>query len=325
MTKRSRRRSRTRKRKTKKRRGGRLKVLHTETASGVLDSFFPKKVSKPLKKQRSTRKKSYIKKVAKRIRITGETWESALTRAKNLQIDAPPFDPEKWNSDQWLRNPHNCYTYALDKIDPKLTAECKRIKCEMKNHLKPQPGYYAGEQRVDDKSKYSCKLVMDRVFKDNPQFIKKDNMVCPKGYYSAALAVHPGLTYHFYKQDPDGFWSHKDGATDAKRYDADGNFILDPKKANRHYKGKKIDGQVVNYKDFCGYFCVPKDQNLKNWQSGPNKPDRPQGIVRTGVQMKGGGKEYKSPDEPVQNWFADFPLEEFSKIKKKTRKRRLKN
>ncbi len=77
MTKRSRRRSRTRKRKTKKRRGGRLKVLHTETASGVLDSFFPKKVSKPLKKQRSTRKKSYIKKVAKRIRITGEIWESA--------------------------------------------------------------------------------------------------------------------------------------------------------------------------------------------------------------------------------------------------------
>ena len=85
---------------------------------------------------------------------------------------------------------------------------------------------------------------MDRVFKDNPHLIKKDNMVCPKNYSSAALAVHPGLTYHFYKQDPDGYWSHKDGATDAKRYDADGKLILDPKKANRHYKGKKIDGQI---------------------------------------------------------------------------------
>ena len=48
--------------------------------------------------------------------------------------------------------------------------------------------------------------------------------------------------------------------------------------------------KIVNYKDFCGYFCVPKDQNLKNWQSGPNKPDRPQGIVRTGGSMAGGSK-----------------------------------
>jgi hypothetical protein len=304
MTKRSRRRSRkrSRKRKTKRRRGGRAVVA------------------------RHTGRATSLKKVAKRIRVPGETWESVWNRAKNLQIDASPFDPHKWNSNKWRRNAHNCYTYALDLVDPKLTSECERIKCEMKNHLKPQPGYYAGCPRVNDKSKYSCKLVMDRVFKDNPHLIKKDNMVCPKNYYSAALAVHPGLTYHFYKQDPDGYWSHKDGATDAKRYDADGKLILDPKKANRHYKGKRIDGQIVNYKDFCGYFCVPKDKNLKNWQSGPSTDKRPQGIVRTnvsavaGVQMKGG-----SLDEPVNSWFANFPLEDFSKIKNKTRKRRSKN
>ena len=300
MTKRSRRRrSRKRKRKTKKRRGGREVVAVPRRRSATMMHVpAPKEVSKP-----------FVKKVAKRIRIPGETWESALNRAKNLQIDAPPFEPKKWNSNKWLRNPHNCYTYALNKIDPKLTAECERIKCEMKNHLKPQPGYYAGEQRVDDKSKYSCNLVMDRVFKDNPKFIKKDNMVCPKNYYSAALAVHPGLTYHFYKQDPDGFWSHKDGATDAKRYDADGNLILDPQKANRHYKGKKIDGQEVNYKDFCGYFCVPKDQNLKNWQSGPNKPDKPHGIVRTG--LIGGAKrtkKYEPINEPLQSWCVNHSI-----------------
>ena len=316
MTKRSRRRrSRKRKRKTKKRRGGREVVAVPRRAGAALMRVAsPKKVSE-----------EFVKKVAKRIRIQGETEKSALERAKNLQIDAPPFEPKKWNSNKWLRNPHNCYTYALNKIDPRLTAECERIKCEMKNHLKPQPGYYAGEQRVDDKSKYSCDLVMDRVFKDNPKFIKKDNMKCPKGYYSAALAVHPGLTYHFYKQDPDGFWSHKDGATDAKRYDADENFILDPKKANRHYKGKKIDGQVVNYKDFCGYFCVPKDQNLKNWQSGPNKPDRPQGIVRTGAAA-GGAKKMRGgfyeSDEQIQSLDA-IPWD--IKNKKKTRKRQSKN
>lgn len=269
---------------------------------------------------------SYLKKVTKRIRVPGETWKSAWNRAKNLQRDASPFDPQKWNSPPPKRNAHNCYTYALDLIDPRLTSECERIKCEMKNHLKPQPGYYAGCPRINDKSKYACKLVMDRVFKDNPNFIKKDNMVCPKDYYSAALAVHPGLTYHFYRQDKDGYWSHKDGATDAKRYDASGNMILDPKKANRHYVGKKIDGQTVNYKDFCGYFCVPKDPNLKNWQSGPSTDKRPQGIVRTGaaagVQMKGGSKSDEQPDEQIQSLSA-IPWD--IKNKKKTRKRQSKN
>ena len=310
-SRRSRKIKRRRRRKTKKRRGGRAIVASPRRQGATMGD---------------DEMVLLVKKIAKRIRVPGETWKSALNRAENLQIDASPFDPKKWNSNKWRRNAHNCYTYALDLIDPKLTSECERIKCEMKNHLKPQPGYYAGCPRVDDKSKYSCKLVMDRVFKDNPHLIKKDNMVCPKNYYSAALAVHPGLTYHFYKQDPDGYWSHKDGATDAKRYDADGNLILDPQKANRHYKGKKIDGQIVNYKDFCGYFCVPKDQNLKNWQSGPNKPDRPQGIVRTGAAAAGGAKQMKGgskSDELARSWFENFPLEDFSKIKnKKTRKKR---
>jgi len=247
------------------------------------------------RKHRKTRKR-HIAEIATRIRVDGETFKSALERAENIHIDAPPFEPEKWNSNKWRRNPHNCYTYAVNKIDPKLTAECERIKCEMKNHLKPQPGYYAGCPRINDKSKYACKLVMDRVFKDNPNFIKKDNMVCPKDYYSAALAVHPGLTYHFYRQDKDGYWSHKDGATDAKRYDASGNMILDPKKANRHYVGKKIDGQTVNYKDFCGYFCVPKDKNKKFWKSGPR-------------QVGGAKSRYETINEPVQSWFANYPLE----------------
>lgn len=217
---------------------------------------------------------NYLKDVAKRIRIDGETWDSAKERALYLQNAAPSFEPKKWNTDKYLRNPHNCYTYALDKIDPNLTAKCKEIDCKPRNALKPQPGYYYGHQRINDKKKYSCDLVMKRVLDDNPYIKKygvKKDMTCPKNYYSAALAVHPGLTYHFYRQDKNGFWSHKDGATDAKIYDASGLRILDPQKANRHYAKKKIDGKIVNYKDFCGYFCVPKDQTKKFWRSGAKK------------------------------------------------------
>ena len=261
MTKRSRRRSRKRKRKTKKRRGGREVVAVPRRAGAALMRVAsPKKVSE-----------EFVKKVAKRIRIQGETEKSALERAKNLQIDAPPFEPKKWNSNKWLRNPHNCYTYALNKIDPKLTAECERIKCEMKNHLKPQPGYYAGYPRIKNKKRYNCGILVKRILADNPNLIyKRGDMRCDKGYYSGALTVHPKLTYHFYRQDNDGFWSHKDGATNAKRLDSDKKCILNPLKANRSYPNKLIQGQPANYKDFCGFFCIPKDKNKKFWQSMPN-------------------------------------------------------
>jgi hypothetical protein len=232
--------------------------------------------SRKSRKSRKRRKKyqptsRYLKDVAKRIRIDGETWESAMERAMYLQAAAPSFEPEKWNSDKNVKHPHNCYTYAIDKTDPELTQKCKEINCKPRNALKPQPGYHSGHQRIKDKSKYNCPLVMNRVLDDNP-YIKqhgvRKNMVCPKDYYSAALAVHPGLTYHFYRQDKTGYWSHKDGATDAKQWDASGKNIIDPQKANRHYVNKSIDGKIVNYKDFCGYFCVPKDKQNKFWQSG---------------------------------------------------------
>ena len=51
---------------------------------------------------------NYLKDVAKRIRIDGETWDSAMERAFYLQNAAPSFEPKKWNTDKYLRNPHNC-------------------------------------------------------------------------------------------------------------------------------------------------------------------------------------------------------------------------
>ena len=39
--------------------------------------------------------------------------------------------------------------------------------------------------------------------------------------------------------------------------DSDGNLITDPKKAARNYSNG------LNYKDFCGYYCVPRSSNKK--------------------------------------------------------------
>ena len=66
--------------------------------------------------------------------------------------------------------------------------------------------------------------------------------------------------YHFYRQDPDGFWSHKDGSNPVKRFDAEGKLIWNPQTAARNYRPK---GSFLNYKDFCGFWCAPRRKTIK--------------------------------------------------------------
>ena len=72
-----------------------------------------------------------------------------------------------------------------------------------------------------------------------------------------ALVIHPGSTYHFYRRDSNGRWSHKDGLTKAKNYDAKGDLIYSIKKAARHYKRDKGSGGV-NYSRICARYCIPR-------------------------------------------------------------------
>ena len=83
-----------------------------------------------------------------------------------------------------------------------------------------------------------------------------------------ALVIHPKNTYHFYRRDSNGRWSHKDGLTKAKNYDAKGNLIYSIKKAARKYKR---DGKVdVNYSRICGHYCIPR-HTKKRAAHNPNK------------------------------------------------------
>ncbi len=83
---------------------------------------------------------------------------------------------------------------------------------------------------------------------------------CRRGASKIGLVVHPGEDYHYYRQDKDGWWSHKDGANPVKRFDAEGKPIWDPKTAARDYRPR---GSFLNYTDFCGYYCVPRDRAIK--------------------------------------------------------------
>jgi hypothetical protein len=170
---------------------------------------------------------------------------------------APDYNPELWNTTKCLKASHNCYSYALNKIKNKL------IKlCESGNKIvNPQPGHYCGCVQKIKKSTTTCKNLLDRVICDNPSIYKVDSneTKCKKGFYKAAVAVMPGETYHFYRQDKGCLWSHKDGGRDVTNLDAIGDIITDPQKSNRNFDEKKR-----NYTDFCGYFCVPENELMKN-------------------------------------------------------------
>ena len=136
--------------------------------------------------------------------------------------------------------------------------------------LKAQPGYSAGYKRIGKSKKYTCKNLHQRILADNLG-IYKSKKDCKKGFYMGALVIHPRSTYHFYRRDSNGRWSHKDGLTKAKNYDAKGNLIYSIKKAARKYKREGRRGGV-NYSRICGHYCIPRHTKKQaSYKAGKGK------------------------------------------------------
>ena len=162
----------------------------------------------------------------------------------------PDFEPKLWNKNNDVQYSHNCYSYFLNDINQELKCLCKNSECE---YINPQPGHYSQNIKVNLKNT-TCKLIEERVFDDNPEIYKVSfNQKCPPDYYKGALTVHPHYQYHFYRQDSNGLWSHKDGGMPVTNKDASGKLIYDPNKADKNYPKKK---KPVNYSEFCNYYCL---------------------------------------------------------------------
>ena len=107
-----------------------------------------------------------------------------------------------------------------------------------------QPGQYAGyvlspeeystascviEAVTDDFEAFNfnhdCALVFQSIGKYD---------VCPTGTYKIMLATGDGKGYHWYRQNPDGYWSHKYGGhRPISNLDESFRPITDPEAANR--------------------------------------------------------------------------------------------
>ena len=85
----------------------------------------------------------------------------------------PVYEPEKWNSNKYTKQSHNCYAYALNTIHPTRSIKCRKyMNTTKKIHCtsnKPQIGRYS---RIADPKLYTCKNIEYRMLKDNPSIRK---------------------------------------------------------------------------------------------------------------------------------------------------------
>lgn len=161
-----------------------------------------------------------------------------------------------------VQDTHNCWSYSMNVVDPAQALQCahdRTGKCEPLYH---QPGGIHHRSNIlQYEDARTCKTVAGLMRSDVPDIVPTSfEARCPAGTSKIALVVHPGEDYHFYRQDADGWWSHKDGANKAKRFDAEGRPIFNPQTAARDYRPR---GSFLNYRDFCGFYCVPRRRTIK--------------------------------------------------------------
>jgi hypothetical protein len=165
----------------------------------------------------------------------------------------PNYDPQKYNATRRTRESHNCFAYAFDHYDIPPENECNEKSCPVPFH---QPGRKSGFPKWKHVQGKRCPDLLARLKADVPGVkLAKFSQMCPKGTSKIAFVTDPKEDYHFYRQDSNGLWSHKPGATNVINTDAHGKIIYDPELASRNYSNK---GNKINYKHFCSYMCVPR-------------------------------------------------------------------
>ena len=191
------------------------------------------------------------------------------------------YSPSLWNNTDALLY-SNCYNYALNIRNTvnggnylfMQPGNLAGLSCF---NLNPQGTYYGYpyfylqlKTGLDIQSNASADAnVLGITFEPIGRY-----EVCPEGTYKIALVIDltddpsianyhqfdslgdtavyielPDTDYHWYRQNPDGTWSHKPGQTAVINYDASGNTIYDPQICDRDYS-------LVNYSVFVGYYAV---------------------------------------------------------------------
>ena len=77
-------------------------------------------------------------------------------------------------------------------------------------------------------------------------------------HYKGAMVVDRGNTFHFYRQNKDGTWSHKPGVLPVTNKDASGKKIYVPHFADRDYSDRPeiIQYLIMIFVDIIAYHLI---------------------------------------------------------------------
>jgi hypothetical protein len=165
---------------------------------------------------------------------------------------------EYYTSDYSIQNSHNCLAYALGVRDPKKIKMCRDFnKCGF--HV-PGKDSYGPFQKDTGKT---CAEIIARTWSSVPEAIPTTfTAKCPKKTRKIAIVTDEKQDMHYYRQGSNGYWDHKPGSRKPTDKDSDGILIWNPELASRYYPREKSDELPLDYKNFCGYMCVPT-KNIK--------------------------------------------------------------
>ena len=138
---------------------------------------------------------------------------------------APLYEPAWWNDGGQKQWNNNCYNYATDQ----------------RTDTFAQPGQANGAMYTA----LTCASVRPAAVADALIHSPKANNRCPKEGHLVALVIWPGVDFHWYRKGRNGRWSHKPGSTAVTNLDNSGNFIADPRTADRG-----------GYTSFCTFMTV---------------------------------------------------------------------
>lgn len=145
-----------------------------------------------------------------------------------LSYRAPKFEPKLWGPANDVQYDNNCYNYA----------------CDIKGTY-AQPGLASGYKFKD----FNCNEIGRGLVSDGLLPIDCTKQ-CRGRKHKVALTISPMLkTFHLYRLDRSGQWSHKPGDGPPTNLDYSGNIITDPNIADRG-----------PFTILCGCYCVCKSR-----------------------------------------------------------------
>ena len=164
--------------------------------------------------------------------VIGTDASSWTTQALgSCQIEVAAFNPGFWNVSPVLTS-NNCYNYATNR----------------RTDTFAQPGRAAGQQATTMK----CANVSTGAQADGAYLVPTCVPSGQEPRWYMAMVVWPGVDYHWYRKQAEGYWGHKPGQTAARNYDNSNVVITNPETANRG-----------GYRNFCGYFFARSGMGIR--------------------------------------------------------------